>query len=285
MGTHQHIHEQFAKRAANVLSLYHTNKGKTKLGEIRWENTEISSTWRPISFLSRGWRWGNFPTKMIYKNGRQHMQTWRQKKKFFLMKWGALSTVWARKYATFKIPTINFKSLLNALREMKGLPTMENIFLRLKTNSAHWRLSWLELKQLCGFHKHLASMFNRLPLKRQTTYEINVETKAQKSGECSTPATNTNNYNMEKVEQILYLLDKFCVSDEFYHEFSMIENGLPRSYLIKQCRSDQTNSVMWHLLLEHVRVHKYHLNHFSRNKFQHLKRKIQSLIMAMKHSI
>ena len=43
---------------------------------------------------------------------------------------------------------------------------------------------------------------------------------------------------MEKVEQILYLLDKFCVSDEFYHELSMIENGLPRSYLIKQSRSD-----------------------------------------------
>ena len=63
----------------------------------------------------------------------------------------------------------------------------------------------------------------------EKTYEINVETKAQKSGECSTPATNTNDSKMEKVEQILYLLDKFCVSDEFYHVFSMIENGLPRS--------------------------------------------------------
>ena len=72
----------------------------------------------------------------------------------------------------------------------------------------------------------------------EKTYEINVETKEQKSGECSTPATNTNDSKMEKVEQILYLLDKFCVSDEFYHEFSMIENGLPRSYLTKQCRSD-----------------------------------------------
>ena len=72
----------------------------------------------------------------------------------------------------------------------------------------------------------------------EKTYEINVETKAQKSGECSTPATNTNDSKMEKVEQIIYLLDKFCVSDEFYHEFSMIENGLPRSYLTKQCRSD-----------------------------------------------
>ena len=70
------------------------------------------------------------------------------------------------------------------------------------------------------------------------TYKVNVETKAQKSGECSNPVTNINDSDMEKVEQILYLLDKFCVSDEFYHEFSRIENGLPRSYLIKQRRSD-----------------------------------------------
>ena len=36
----------------------------------------------------------------------------------------------------------------------------------------------------------------------------------------------------------MYLVDKFCVSDEFYHELTMIENGLPSSYLIKQCRNN-----------------------------------------------
>ena len=84
----------------------------------------------------------------------------------------------------------------------------------------------LWFSQACGFCVKL------LTIKEadiEKTYKINVETKAQKSGECSTPATNTNDSKMEKVEQILYLLDKFCVSDEFYHEFSMIENGLPRS--------------------------------------------------------
>ena len=35
MGTRQHIHEQFSKRAANVLSLYRTNKGKRK-----WEKLD-----------------------------------------------------------------------------------------------------------------------------------------------------------------------------------------------------------------------------------------------------
>lgn len=41
-----------------------------------------------------------------------------------------------------------------------------------------------------------------------------------------------------RVERVLFLLDKFCVGDQFYHEFSYICNGLPKSYLIKQCRSN-----------------------------------------------
>ena len=40
----------------------------------------------------------------------------------------------------------------------------------------------------------------------------------------------------EKVDKILFLLDKFCVGDSFYHEFSMY-NDLPKSYLIKQWRT------------------------------------------------
>ena len=34
------------------------------------------------------------------------------------------------------------------------------------------------------------------------------------------------------------LLDKFCVGDAFYHELSMITDGLSRSNLVKQCRDD-----------------------------------------------
>ena len=65
------------------------------------------------------------------------------------------------------------------------------------------------------------------------THEVNAETKTDEPGEHSSSQTG-----MSRVEQILYLLDKFCVSDEFYHELSMIENGLPRSYLIKQCKNN-----------------------------------------------
>lgn len=43
----------------------------------------------------------------------------------------------------------------------------------------------------------------------------------------------------DKVRNVVYIMDKFCVSDAAYHEFSMTnQEGLPRSYLIKQCRQD-----------------------------------------------
>ena len=44
-----------------------------------------------------------------------------------------------------------------------------------------------------------------------------------------------------KVENILFLLDKFCVGDSFYHELSMVDGQLPRSYLIKQRREQLNN--------------------------------------------
>ena len=50
----------------------------------------------------------------------------------------------------------------------------------------------------------------------------------------------------EKVEQILFLLDKFCVGDSFYHELSMLNDDLPKSYLIKQ-RQTQLND-MCHII-------------------------------------
>ena len=40
----------------------------------------------------------------------------------------------------------------------------------------------------------------------------------------------------DMVHKILYLLDRFAISDEFYHQLSMIQTSLPRSYKIKEAR-------------------------------------------------
>ena len=42
----------------------------------------------------------------------------------------------------------------------------------------------------------------------------------------------------EILKKIFYLLDRFYISDAFYHEITAVCDGLPRSYLIKQLRSD-----------------------------------------------
>lgn len=41
-----------------------------------------------------------------------------------------------------------------------------------------------------------------------------------------------------KIEQVLFFLDRFCVSDEVYHELSLLGEGLLKSYLIKQKRTE-----------------------------------------------
>ena len=49
---------------------------------------------------------------------------------------------------------------------------------------------------------------------------------------------NLSEEEQKQIEEILYLLDKFCVGDSFYHELTMVTEGLPRSYLIQQCRTE-----------------------------------------------
>ena len=46
--------------------------------------------------------------------------------------------------------------------------------------------------------------------------------------------------DQQKVKNILFILDKFCIGDEAYHELSMVDGNeeLPRSYLIKQCKDE-----------------------------------------------
>lgn len=51
---------------------------------------------------------------------------------------------------------------------------------------------------------------------------------------------NLTEADQQKVRNVLFILDKFCIGDEAYHELSMIDGNeeLPRSYLIKQCKDE-----------------------------------------------
>ena len=47
----------------------------------------------------------------------------------------------------------------------------------------------------------------------------------------------------EKIKQVLYVTDKFCIGEAAYHSLTMTDGGekLPRSYLVKQCKNDLSN--------------------------------------------
>ena len=48
-------------------------------------------------------------------------------------------------------------------------------------------------------------------------------------------------FEKDKVKNILFILDQFCISDEAYHELTVQNNSMVKSYLIKQCRENLNN--------------------------------------------
>lgn len=63
---------------------------------------------------------------------------------------------------------------------------------------------------------------------------IDSQTSTSKNNSKASGAQNKE--ATELLESILYILDKYSVGDAFYHELAMLNDGLPCSYLIKQCR-------------------------------------------------
>ena len=68
---------------------------------------------------------------------------------------------------------------------------------------------------------------------------------------------NLDEEEKNKVEQVLFLLDKFCVGDEEYHELSMITESLHKSYLVKQSRNTKKNYIISREHLESIHDHVY----------------------------
>ena len=55
------------------------------------------------------------------------------------------------------------------------------------------------------------------------------------------PSTSLERLTKEehsKLEQIFYVLDRFCVSEESYLKFTQLTDELPRKYLISQKRDE-----------------------------------------------
>ena len=68
-------------------------------------------------------------------------------------------------------------------------------------------------------------------------HTIDVESKESDVTSNSNGFDALSDEDKSNVEMVLFLLDKFCVGDSFYHEITMLFDDLPRSYLVKQKRN------------------------------------------------
>ncbi|CAB4041448.1 Hypothetical predicted protein [Paramuricea clavata] len=73
-------------------------------------------------------------------------------------------------------------------------------------------------------------------IKSGTEHKLNIE-NANSRNSHTHGFENLSKEDQEKVEKVLFLLE-----DSFYHELTMLENDLPKSYLVKQ-RRDQLNKL------------------------------------------
>lgn len=54
---------------------------------------------------------------------------------------------------------------------------------------------------------------------------------------------NLSDNHLFTIYQVLYLLDHFAVSDELYHEISMLFPSLPRSHIVRRIRKQLSENV------------------------------------------
>ena len=67
--------------------------------------------------------------------------------------------------------------------------------------------------------------------------DLQLQTINQTASQKDTQYSKLSEDDKARVESILYLIDKFEVGDEFIHELTMTVEGMPKSYLFKQCRN------------------------------------------------
>lgn len=100
--------------------------------------------------------------------------------------------------------------------------------LKTKVDQALW------FAKTYGLHLGAVKLVDEAGEYHTLDYSQSTETLKRKAYEC------LSDEDKDKVKQILYITDKFCIGEAAYREFTMQPGGeqLPRSYLIKQCKND-----------------------------------------------
>ena len=87
------------------------------------------------------------------------------------------------------------------------------------------------------FGLHLNSVKFRDEAGMSHTIEYNTDVERKKAYQ------DLSEDDKDKVQQVLFITDTFCIGEAAYHELTMTDSGqeLPRSYLVKQCKTNLNN--------------------------------------------
>lgn len=111
---------------------------------------------------------------------------------------------------------------------------------------------WRFLKELktraqkaLWFMKQFGLTIQSLEAKQNDGVCHNINLVAQQESDSDTCAGSENSSasclsedEKSKIEKVLFLMDKFGVSEDFYHELTMVFADLPRSYLVKKSKQN-----------------------------------------------
>jgi len=125
-----------------------------------------------------------------------------------------------------KSPLNKGKDIADVTKQSRTLKTFLS-----RANTALW------------FSKSFGLDIHEIVAKEQKTRESHILKENGENGKTKGGIDSLADTDKAKIEQVPFLLDKFCVGDDvFYHEWTMIADGLPKSYLVKQQR-DQPNDI------------------------------------------
>ena len=234
------IHEQFEKRAGTVLSQYRTNRGQRNWEKLDQKTLKFHLFEDQLASCQE--------TEDEIKSLRNDLEKWRAaqvnleaERKILIDEMKETINSMGNEINDLKSANNELEEYINFLEKEEGLAYKGKDISETKNKQRTLKAFLTRAETAMWFAKAFGLKLESLKVKEAKTgktHEVNAETKTDEPGEHSTSQNEITDGEMSRVELILYLLDKFCVSDEFYHELSMIENGLPRPYLIKQCKNN-----------------------------------------------
>ena len=126
------------------------------------------------------------------------------------------------------------------LTELEGFKNCGKPILELKDRQKRRKIRELKtyVEQALWFSQTFGLQLSSVTFKDGSgrSHEIDYENQDGRK----TPYNDLSKEEKEKVQQVLFLMDSFCVSEAAYHELTMVDGGenLPRSYLVKQCKTN-----------------------------------------------